>query len=47
MEQMDCNLLFQWFIGLGIDDAVWGPTVAMGRVIRRTAADPPPRHSPA
>ncbi len=24
MEQMDHNLLFRWFVGLGIDDAVWG-----------------------
>ena len=27
MEQMDCNLLFRWFVGLGIDDTVWVPTV--------------------
>ena len=27
MEQMECNLLFRWFVGLGIDDAVWVPTV--------------------
>jgi len=24
MEQMECNLLFRWFVGLGIDDLVWG-----------------------
>ena len=24
MEQMDYNLLFRWFFGLGIDDPVWG-----------------------
>ena len=24
MEQMDYNLLFRWFVGLGIDDPVWG-----------------------
>src|ERR671924_1274212 len=23
MEQLDYNLLFRWFIGLGLDDAVW------------------------
>jgi transposase len=23
MEQIDYNLLFRWFVGLGIDDAVW------------------------
>jgi transposase len=26
MEQMDYNLLFRWFVGLGIDDPVWVPT---------------------
>ena len=23
MQQLDYNLLFRWFVGLGIDDAVW------------------------
>ena len=23
MEQINHNLLFRWFVGLGIDDAVW------------------------
>ena len=27
VEQMNYNLLFRWFVGLGIDDAVWVPTV--------------------
>lgn len=27
MEQLDYNLMFRWFVGLGIDDAVWVPTV--------------------
>ena len=27
MEQMQYNLLFRWFVGLGIDDSVWAPTV--------------------
>jgi hypothetical protein len=27
MEQMRYNLLFCWFVGLGIDDPVWVPTV--------------------
>ena len=27
MEQMHYNLLFRWFVGLGIDDSVWVPTV--------------------
>jgi len=26
MEQIDYNLLFRWFVGLGMDDAVWVPT---------------------
>jgi transposase len=27
MEQMDYNLMFRWFVGLGIDDEVWVSTV--------------------
>jgi transposase len=27
MEQLDYNLLFRWFVGLNMDDAVWVPTV--------------------
>ena len=27
MEQLDYNLLFRWFVGLNMDDAVWHPTV--------------------
>ena len=27
VEQMDYNLMFRWFVGLGVDDAVWVPTV--------------------
>src|SRR5262249_39701594 len=27
MEQLDYNLLFRWFVGLGLDDAVWDVTV--------------------
>ena len=27
MEQMQYNPLFRWFVGLGIDDPVWVPTV--------------------
>lgn len=26
MEQLDFNILFRWFVGLGMDDAVWTPT---------------------
>jgi transposase len=27
MEQIDCNLLFRWFVGLPMDAPVWHPTV--------------------
>ena len=27
MEQLDYNLLFRWFVGLGVDDPVWDATV--------------------
>src|SRR5881397_1808762 len=27
MEQLDYNLLFRWFVGLNMDDAVWDPSV--------------------
>src|SRR6202008_2135324 len=27
MEQLDYNLLFRWFVGLGMDDAIWDVTV--------------------
>jgi len=26
MEQLDCNLLFRWFVGLNADDPVWTPS---------------------
>ena len=26
MEQLEYNLLFRWFVGLGMDDRVWAPT---------------------
>ena len=26
MEELDYNLLFQWFVGLNMDEAVWHPT---------------------
>src|SRR4029453_9874995 len=25
MEQLDYNLLYSWFVGLGVDDPVWVP----------------------
>jgi transposase len=27
MEQLDYNLLYRWFVGLGMDEPVWVPTV--------------------
>lgn len=27
MERLGTDLLFRWFVGLGIDDAVWDATV--------------------
>ncbi len=27
MEQFDYHLLFRWFVGLGVDELVWVPTV--------------------
>ncbi len=27
MEQLDTDLLFRWFVGLSVDDAVWNATV--------------------
>jgi transposase len=26
VEQLEYNLLFRWFVGLGMDDTVWPPT---------------------
>ena len=26
IEQLEYNLLFRWFVGLGMDDAIWHPT---------------------
>jgi transposase len=26
MEEIDCSVLFRWFVGLGMDDAIWSPT---------------------
>jgi transposase len=27
MEQLDCNLLFRWFVGLAMDAPIWDVTV--------------------
>jgi len=42
VEQIDYNLLFRWFVGLGMDDAVWNHAVS-----RRTATDCSPQRWPS
>jgi transposase len=39
MEQLDYNLLFRWFVGLALDDAVWDPTVFTKNRDRLLAGD--------
>ncbi len=39
IEQMQYNLLFRWFVGLGIDDPVWVPTVFTKNRERLLTAD--------
>src|SRR6266849_5559742 len=39
MEQLDYNLLFRWFVGLNMDDAVWDPTVFTKNRERLLAGD--------
>ena len=39
MEQLNYNLLFRWFVGLGIDDPVWVPTVFSKNRARLLDAD--------
>jgi len=31
MEQLDCNLLFRWFVGLSMDAPIWDVTASGGR----------------
>ncbi len=43
MEQMQYNLMFRWFVGLGIDDPVWGegrPGIDPGDQFSRERAKP-------
>jgi hypothetical protein len=37
MEQMQYDLLPRWFVGLGIDDTVWVPTVFTPRSLQSIA----------
>lgn len=39
MEQLNYNLLFRWFVGLGIDDPIWAPTVFTKNRDRLLAGD--------
>jgi len=39
MEQLDYNLLFRWFVGLNLDDAVWDATVFTKNRERLLAGD--------
>ena len=39
MEQLDYNLLFRWFVGLGMDDPVWSPTTFSKNRDRLLAGD--------
>src|ERR1035438_4863987 len=39
MEQLDYNLLFRWFVGLNMDDAVWHVTVYTKNRDRSLQAD--------
>jgi transposase len=39
MEQLDYNLLFRWFVGLGMDDTVWSPTTFSKNRDRLLAGD--------
>jgi hypothetical protein len=39
MEQLQYNLLFRWFVGLGMDDPVWAPTTFTKNRDRLLAGD--------
>lgn len=39
VEQLEYNLLFRWFVGLGMDDAVWTPTTFTKNRQRLLAGD--------
>jgi hypothetical protein len=40
MEQLDYNLLFRWFVGPGIDDAVWAAIGCWTRDIAARSSTP-------
>jgi transposase len=39
MEQLNYNLLFRWFVGLNMDDAIWDATVFSKNRQRLLAGD--------
>src|SRR5690606_11007433 len=39
MKQLDYNLLFRWFVGLAMDDAVWNPTTFTKNRVRLVEGD--------
>src|SRR5262245_42394759 len=39
MEEIDYSILFRWFIGLGLDDAIWSPTTFSKNRDRLLAGD--------
>lgn len=54
MEQLEHNLLFRWFVGLGIDDPVWDVTLTPAQLAmliealdwrRAVLPEDPPRRS--
>ena len=50
VEQMDYNLLFRWFVGLGMDEEVWHPTTFTqnrDRLLEQDAAEEVPVSRPA
>ena len=32
MEEIDCSVLFRWFVGMNLDEPVWNPSARAGRV---------------
>ena len=43
VEQIDDDLLFRWFVGLSMDDAVWNHAVFSKNRVRLLASDVAPR----
>jgi transposase len=39
MEEIDDSVLFRWFVGLGMDDAIWSPTTFSKNRERLLASD--------